>query len=118
MGINFEHYRRSNFSPVRKGSLVEEREWDVLNNHKSMVGGRNEDNYFSNMIKEGFSDRKSGGMGSSRLDASFRSTLSNTLTFQPEVTGKVGSIDRRDYTIRRPQLKVGSNEFVDTYSVF
>jgi hypothetical protein len=37
---------------------------------------------------------------------------------QSEVTEKVGSLDRRDYTIRRPQLKIGSDSFVDTYSPF
>ena len=38
-----------------------------------------------------------------------------------EVTGKVGSVEVRDYSIRKPTLKVGGgerqNNFVDTYSI-
>ena len=36
----------------------------------------------------------------------------------PSVTRKVGSVEHRDYTIRRPALKIGSHSFVDTYSIF
>ena len=36
-----------------------------------------------------------------------------------EVAGKVGSLTERDYTIRRPILKVNKKDsFVDTYSPF
>lgn len=47
-----------------------------------------------------------------------RRTLNRLLQYQPEVTSKVGSVDYRDYTIYRPQLKVGTNNFIDTYSPF
>jgi hypothetical protein len=53
--------------------------------------------------------------------STLRSTLAHSLTFQPEVAEKVGSIDRRDYTIRRPLLKIGrdsKDSYVDTYSPF
>ena len=51
-------------------------------------------------------------------------SLSSTTRWLPsclEVTPKVGSIETRDYTIRRPHLKVGArlqdNNFINTYSV-
>ena len=37
-----------------------------------------------------------------------------------EVTPKVGSVEHRDFTIRRPHLKVGTRQvdnFINTYSV-
>jgi len=35
-----------------------------------------------------------------------------------EVSNKIGSLENRDLSIPRPQLKVGSKSFVDTYSPF
>lgn len=35
-----------------------------------------------------------------------------------EVTPKVGSVDVRDLSIRRPQMKVGKTDFIDTYTPF
>ena len=34
------------------------------------------------------------------------------------ITPKVGSVDTRDYCVKMPTLKIGSNSYVDTYSVF
>lgn len=47
-----------------------------------------------------------------------RKTLTHLMMFQPEITAKIGATTNRDFTIRRPQLKVGSNVFIDTYSPF
>ena len=47
-------------------------------------------------------------------------TGSKWMPMKQEVTGKVGSVDIRDYSIRRPQLKVGTKQvdnFINTYSV-
>jgi len=53
------------------------------------------------------------------IDASsLRKTMQYSQLLHGEVAGKVGSVDFRDYTIPRPQLKIGSNSFVDTYSPF
>jgi hypothetical protein len=38
-----------------------------------------------------------------------------------EVAGKIGSVELRDYSIRKPLLKIGqkrNDNFVDTYSIF
>lgn len=35
-----------------------------------------------------------------------------------EVAPKIGSVDVRDYSIRKPQMKVGQTVFIDTYSPF
>lgn len=35
-----------------------------------------------------------------------------------QVTQKVGSVDIRDLSIRKPQMKVGKADFIDTYSPF
>jgi len=48
----------------------------------------------------------------------FRSPLNNSLMLQPEVALKVGTSDKRDYSIPRPLLKIGNNSFVDTYTPF
>lgn len=48
----------------------------------------------------------------------FRKTLTHLMKFQPEITSKIGWTESRDYTIRRPQLKVGKNDYIDTYSPF
>jgi hypothetical protein len=45
-----------------------------------------------------------------------RKTFLSFMMYQPEVTSKVGSLNTRDYSIPRPQLKVGSNSFIDTYT--
>lgn len=34
------------------------------------------------------------------------------------VSPKVGSLDVRDYAVKKPILKIGSNNYVDTYSIF
>ena len=118
MSTNLDHYRKLNFNALPKSSIMEQRHYDVLNNSKTIVGGRNEDAYFVDMIREGDWDRRQGGMGRSRLDSTFRSTLSHSLGMQAEISSKVGAVNERDYSIFRPQLKVGSNQFVDTYTVF
>ena len=51
-------------------------------------------------------------------DASLTGT--KWLPMKQEVTGKVGSVDIRDYSIRKPHLKVGTRQvdnFINTYSV-
>jgi hypothetical protein len=40
------------------------------------------------------------------------------MKFQPEIADKIGAVSTRDYTIPRPQLKVGKSDFIDTYSPF
>ena len=35
-----------------------------------------------------------------------------------EVSPKVGSVEFRDLSIRKPQMKVGKPDFIDTYSPF
>ncbi len=47
-----------------------------------------------------------------------RSTLNWMEANQRDVSPKVGSTNFRDYTIRKPLLKVGKNNFVNTYSPF
>ena len=42
------------------------------------------------------------------------------MPMRQEVTPKVGSVDVRDYSIRKPHLKVGTRQvdnFINTYSV-
>lgn len=39
-------------------------------------------------------------------------------SLEGNVSPKVGSTETRDYSVRRPKLKIGSDNFVDTYSVF
>lgn len=37
-----------------------------------------------------------------------------------DVTSKIGSVETRDYTIRKPLLKIGhtyNNNFIDTYCI-
>lgn len=51
------------------------------------------------------------------------SRSSNTSSFlirnnKSEVSPKVGSVDYRDYSVKKPLLKIGSNNYVDTYSIF
>ena len=41
MSVNFENYRRSNYSIPSRYNYKEERFFDVLNNKKSIYGGRN-----------------------------------------------------------------------------
>ena len=56
---------------------------------------------------------------SSRMSDSRDSNFGNRIRFnKSEVSPNVGALERRDYTIRKPVLKVGSNNYVDTYSVF
>ena len=42
----------------------------------------------------------------------------STVGFGGDVSPKVGSVETRDFSIRKPQLKVGKVDFVDTYSPF
>jgi hypothetical protein len=37
---------------------------------------------------------------------------------KPEIALKIGSVEGRDFTIKRPQMKIGKTGFVDTYSPF
>jgi hypothetical protein len=109
MAVNHHHYRRDYHA--LPGRPAEERLYDVLNNPKQLFSGRNEDSYFLGMKEEGAGSPKAG-------QDSLRKTFTHFLAFQPEVTGKVGSTSFRDYSIPRPQLKIGSRSFVDTYSPF
>lgn len=34
------------------------------------------------------------------------------------MTPKVGSVETRDLSIRKPQMKVGKTDFIDTYTPF
>lgn len=114
MTINFDHYRRSNFDSPPRQTIMQEKQYDVFNNPKRIVQGRNEDSYVlsmlnsSEMIKQEVAQRTAYG-------SSFRRTARQSLN---EVSPKVGSLEIRDYTIPRPQLKVGSEAYVDTYSPF
>ena len=47
-----------------------------------------------------------------------RSTLNWMESFQRDVSPKVGSLPTRDFSIRKPLLKVGKNDFMNTYSPF
>ena len=47
-----------------------------------------------------------------------RKTLQHSQLLHGQVSEKVGSLASRDLTIPRPQLKVGTNSFIDTYSPF
>ena len=74
--------------------------------------GRNEDSYFVKMQSLTI-DRPR------ELDLpAMRKTLQVGQLLHGEVAGKVGAIEYRDFSIPRPQLKVGSKNFVDTYSPF
>lgn len=44
--------------------------------------------------------------------------MNRSFLAQRDVSPKVGALETRDYTIRKPQLKIGTNNYVDTYSVF
>lgn len=51
------------------------------------------------------------------------SRSSNTTSFiyrnnKSDVSPKVGSVEYRDYSVKKPLLKIGSNNYVDTYSIF
>ncbi len=52
------------------------------------------------------------------IETKMRSTLNWMEAYQRDVSPKVGALERRDYTIRKPLLKVGKKEFVNTYSPF
>lgn len=47
-----------------------------------------------------------------------RRTMQHSQLIHGEVANKVGAVEFRDYTIPRPQLKIGSSSYVDTYSPF
>jgi hypothetical protein len=111
MSVNHHHYRREGFEQPHRGSAAEERHFDVFNNPKQLFSGRNEDHYFLGMKEEGSQSPKGN-------QESLRKTFTHFLAYQPEVTGKVGAINYRDYSIPRPQLKVGNQSYVDTYSPF
>ena len=36
--------------------------------------------------------------------------------FRSGVTPKIGSVEHREFSVRKPQIKVGSTVFIDTYS--
>lgn len=38
--------------------------------------------------------------------------------YRRDVTPKIGTVEFRNYGIKRPQLKVGKSDIVDTYSPF
>jgi hypothetical protein len=40
------------------------------------------------------------------------------MRFQPGITSKIGAVETRDFTIPKPQLKVGKSDYIDTYSPF
>ena len=84
----------------------------MLNNPKISYHGRNEDNYFAKMQGEA-----KGKPAQTDLSV-LRKTMQHSQLLHGDVTNKVGSLEIRDYTIPRPQLKIGSNSFVDTYSPF
>lgn len=64
-------------------------------------------------------DNDYGGSQSSRVSESRSSNFSYSLrNNKSQISPKVGALDIRDYTIRKPVLKIGSNDYVDTYSVF
>ncbi len=52
------------------------------------------------------------------VDKRMRSTLNWMEASQRDVSPKVGALETRDYSIRKPLLKVGKNDFVNTYSPF
>lgn len=110
--VNFDSYRRTNYRSLPKHSIREERYFDVLNNPKTIYNGRNEDNYFVKMQGETIAKPQDTNL------SILRKTMQNSQLLHGEVASKVGSVDFRDYTIPRPQLKIGSSSYVDTYSPF
>jgi hypothetical protein len=84
----------------------------VLNVARPIFQGRNEDKYLSSMKREDSYGKNEGS------PSAFRKTLTHLMRFQPEVTAKIGAVPSRDYTIPRPQLKVGKADYIDTYSPF
>jgi hypothetical protein len=51
--------------------------------------------------------------------AGYSGTRFNSLEIgHNQVSPKVGSLETRDYTIRKPLLKIGKQSYVDTYSPF
>ena len=112
MSVNLDSYKRSNYSTTPRYNYKEERFYDVLNNPKNISSGRNEDRYFVDMQHSSI-DRPMG------TDVGvLRRTLQHSQLIHGEVAGKVGAVDQRDYSIRRPLLKIGGRETVDTYSPF
>ena len=112
MTVNLGHYQKSNFSSAPRHNHREERYYDVFNNQKQLFGGRNEDHYFINMQRENPERPPATNL------TTLRKTLQQSQLLHGEVSTKVGSLEQRDYTIRRPTLKVGKDSYVDTYSPF
>lgn len=107
---NSDFYRRELYQSAKKDSKPSENNLDVLNNPKRTILGRNEGHYYSSITRENSS--------SSSKDTPMRKTLTHLMKFQPEIAAKIGATSTRDYTIPRPQLKIGSNFCIDTYSPF
>jgi hypothetical protein len=74
--------------------------------------GRNEDKYYSSLTREDSNGKNNG------WPSTFRKTLTHLMRFQPGITSKIGAVETRDFTIPKPQLKVGKSDYIDTYSPF
>ena len=93
-------------------SFEREKDYDIFN--------RKKDSYISiqnSRMESLYNNRSELSSRSSRPDALEKESRVR-LRKVPNVTPKIGSVEFRDYSIRKPALKVGSNSYVDTYSVF
>lgn len=98
--------------------------FDVFNREKQAFEGRNEDNYYSQMRSSMYrrTHEALAPLAASHL-SSFSQEGRKTLGWiehnQKEIPDKVGAVNFRDFSIKRPLLKIGrEGSYVDTYSPF
>lgn len=69
MKTTFHFYKRSNFSPPRKNSLIEERNINLITNNLKPIHSfstrRNEDSYYRSMIQDQMQTSRELNVGSS-----------------------------------------------------
>jgi hypothetical protein len=140
MKRSYNQYKKSNFSPPSKEQVLEQKSYDVLNNPRSgFTTRRHEEKYYKTMIqdqmgiaevnrsKSEFNKSSSSyfivdnfGASSSHssvMERKLKSTLNWTQENQRDVSPKVGALTTRDYTIKKPLLKITNPaSYVDTYS--
>jgi hypothetical protein len=96
--------------------MHEQRKFDILNQQKQDI------NYYS-QIRSEHKVKESKFLVTGKVGWQDEKPFSRTSGWssEKEVTGKIGSIEKRDYSIKKPQLKIGlihGLNYVDTYSIY
>ena len=70
------------------------------------------------MNKSDFINRRNSVNVTEKIGGNDYSKTSSIHFPKAQVSPKIGSVEIRDYSIKKPQLKIGKTDFIDTYSPF